>query len=656
LRVAVVIVAVIVSAILVNPLSDSPIGDDPTYALSVKHLYETGHLRLPDEAAASVVFQVLWGYLFCRPFGFSFAALHLSTLVLSLGGLLGFYSLCRRLVEATPASPGGSGWLPVLVTLTLWFNPIYFTLSFTFYSDVPFYALVILSCAAFVAGQMEPRRDLVYFALGCFFSTCAVLVRQYAIVVPVAVAVLLGSRVWRVRSRAWAWIFLGIPLVALVGFYVWLWTYHGVPTQFRFAQLEMLKSFRIARDICQVPIIAVFYIGLFALPLTLALLGSDLIRSWRERTEAPSAQRCGKSIGNAAAVRLTLLAVIGASAVFLYATSGRLMPYLTDSPITPRWGEGVSLALTLASALSAAMMVEMIWRHSEQWVCGILRRQARRILGITGGVALIGVLLASGLFDAVLERLVDRALVAYYADYTSRVAANRPLDFWRGRVGEFYGGAKQIIFAVALGGIGLSLVARRIARRTRDWSARQAVAVAPEVALGIVVIFLFVGVFILISCRFDRYIFIVFPLALVAGYRGLASHRLSLPGVVMGLLVFALVSVASTKTMISGTMALFRAGEELLRRGAGLEQINLSYTFNVWMLYEHGHRTMERTGQPSYWVYASRPDFLYFAERPEAPARVVLEVPFMNYLQLRRDRVQVWMRVPAESPPPAVVK
>jgi hypothetical protein len=43
------------------------------------------------------VAQILWGSLFCLPFGFSFTALRVSTWLLAVGGLCGLYLLLREL-------------------------------------------------------------------------------------------------------------------------------------------------------------------------------------------------------------------------------------------------------------------------------------------------------------------------------------------------------------------------------------------------------------------------------------------------------------------------------------------------------------------------------------------------------------------------------
>jgi dolichyl-phosphate-mannose--protein O-mannosyl transferase len=68
-------------------------------------------------------------------------AVRISTLVLSLVGVLGVYVLIRQLNRPR--------WLAMICALTLCFNPVYFSLSNTFMTDVPFAAWEILTSLFF---------------------------------------------------------------------------------------------------------------------------------------------------------------------------------------------------------------------------------------------------------------------------------------------------------------------------------------------------------------------------------------------------------------------------------------------------------------------------------------------------------------------------
>jgi hypothetical protein len=647
LKIVLLIVIVIASIVVVNPFYNYAVGDDWTYALSVQHLYQTGSLRLPDESAASLIFQVVWGYLFCVPFGFSFAALHLSTLVLSLAGLLGFHKLCDAIVGRAAVTGASADWVPLLATLTVWFNPVYFSLSFTFYTDVPFYALVLLALYFFVSSELKAetgeRRATRDFFLGSLCSCCAVLVRQYAIVVPFVVGVLIVTKQWRVRERRRKLILLSLPFLVLVGFYFWLVKYHGVPTQFAFSQLEMLKSYRMAHDLRHLPFIALFYVGLYALPLMPAVLASWLAHS--RRRESP----IGAPLG------LASLVLVG-YAMYAYFAEGMLMPYLTASPITPRFSTGIAIVLTLLAVLSAALMVQLVAQRTGGWMQEVAQTMERLIRVVTVVLVLCSIMLASGVLDDLLLRQIDSAITSYYQRYTSAVPASQSLDSWRARVGDFYSGAKEICYELTVLGVALTFVAVGI-RRRRGLSqppTHHSETVSNETKLALTLTIAFVVLFVLISCRFDRYVFIVFPILLIAGLRVLAVG-LHLRVAVGWVFVFAVVTIASAKTMIAGQGALWTAGQELLRRGVPIEEIRLNYTFDAYSLYLLGKRDVGKTGNPSYWAYAEAQKPKYIASRPDGGGQLVLEVPFTNYFKLASDRIEVW-KVSGEPQDRSVVK
>ena len=88
-------------SLLLHPYDNLPFVDDWTYAWSVEQLLKIGELRISDWSAHYPLAQILWGALFCRPFGFSFSALRVSTVVLAWLGALAFYASSRGLGPAT---------------------------------------------------------------------------------------------------------------------------------------------------------------------------------------------------------------------------------------------------------------------------------------------------------------------------------------------------------------------------------------------------------------------------------------------------------------------------------------------------------------------------------------------------------------------------
>ena len=157
--------------VALRPLQNAPFIDDWAYAWSVEHLLQTGALEMLDWSVSLSVAHVLWGALFCAPFGISFTALRLSTWVLSLLGLLGVYALLREL--------GASRRDTLLGVALVGFYPVYFILSFSFMTDVPFVAMVIWFFAALVRSV---RRDSAgALAAAVLFACLAVAIRPVGV-------------------------------------------------------------------------------------------------------------------------------------------------------------------------------------------------------------------------------------------------------------------------------------------------------------------------------------------------------------------------------------------------------------------------------------------------------------------------------------------
>jgi Dolichyl-phosphate-mannose-protein mannosyltransferase len=168
-------VIVVLSAaplVALRPLPNVPFIDDWTYAWAVEHLLDTGRLKILDWSVSLNVVHVLWGALFCLPFGFSFTALRLSTWVLSLLGLVGLYVLLREMGARRRDSLVG-------VALVA-FYPVYFILSFSFMTDVPFVVVVIWFFAALVCSRA--RESTAGLAAAIALACLAVAIRPLAVV------------------------------------------------------------------------------------------------------------------------------------------------------------------------------------------------------------------------------------------------------------------------------------------------------------------------------------------------------------------------------------------------------------------------------------------------------------------------------------------
>jgi 4-amino-4-deoxy-L-arabinose transferase-like glycosyltransferase len=168
---AILILPYFTAAIPLHLFANVPFHDDWTYAWSVEHLLKTGQLQVLDWSIHYPFAQILWGALFCLPFGFSFSALRVSTVVLAWLGAVALYGTLRELGRARSVS--------LIATLVLIANPVFFVLSFSFMTDVPFVS--VSNIAFFFILRGLHRRSSLELWLGCAFGACAFFIRQIAI-------------------------------------------------------------------------------------------------------------------------------------------------------------------------------------------------------------------------------------------------------------------------------------------------------------------------------------------------------------------------------------------------------------------------------------------------------------------------------------------
>ncbi len=157
------------SVLIVDPIGGFPIGDDWQYAYPVKTWIEKGVMEFKGIFAPNVLLQVAWGYLFCKiSGGFDFTWLRLSTLILGFLGVVYFFKILKR--------TAGSYKATCFTTLSLLFSPLFFYLSFTFFTDVPFLALFIFSIYSFM--KYLDFGKTKFLALAIFWSAASFYIRQ----------------------------------------------------------------------------------------------------------------------------------------------------------------------------------------------------------------------------------------------------------------------------------------------------------------------------------------------------------------------------------------------------------------------------------------------------------------------------------------------
>ena len=263
-------------ALLLGPFHNTPFVDDWTYAWSVEWLLQHATLKILEWSSNPNVVQVLWGALFCFPTGFSFAALRVSTWVLAVGCLWGLYWLLRELnISRRPA---------LLGTATLAVNPIFFMLSFTFMTDVPFLALTVW--ASFAMVRAVSTKQTKWLLAATILACLAIGVRVVGVVMPVAMAAVLLWRTDKWGRRHGRILLPLIPLIFLGGV-VWWGTQQGQHTvdisQLQNAPINRVHNLRYAFPLLPGILVddAAFFIGTVGLalvPLSSACLHAGLRR------------------------------------------------------------------------------------------------------------------------------------------------------------------------------------------------------------------------------------------------------------------------------------------------------------------------------------------------------------------------------------------
>lgn len=166
----------LICIILVNPIGDFPLNDDWSYGRNAKALALENKIYFDDWGAMTLIVHTMWGAFFCKIFGFSFTVLRFSTLLLGWAALL----MTNLFFQEGGMNKKQAGW----ATLLLAFNPFFFTNAFTYMTEVPFMFFFITS-SYFALKSINNKSDynIIFTTL---FSILAVLIRQHAVLVPLA--------------------------------------------------------------------------------------------------------------------------------------------------------------------------------------------------------------------------------------------------------------------------------------------------------------------------------------------------------------------------------------------------------------------------------------------------------------------------------------
>lgn len=162
------------AAWLVNPAGEFALNDDWSYWQALQALKHEGRIAATGWAGGgiSLISHLAWGGLFTSLLGESMVAARLSVMVMGLLGSLALLLLLRAAGASAVAALAGA--------LTLAANPLFFSQSFTFMTDVTCTSLAAMALWALYSGVR--RASLWLVCLGLLLCATALLTRQLAVV------------------------------------------------------------------------------------------------------------------------------------------------------------------------------------------------------------------------------------------------------------------------------------------------------------------------------------------------------------------------------------------------------------------------------------------------------------------------------------------
>lgn len=207
------------AVVVVNPIGDFPLNDDWSYALNVRNWVENRVFEFNDWAAMTQLTHILLGIGVTEVVGFSHTALRLTT----LGVVLGFvvWALSGR---AAHGASGGwdsqcAGTLETGRHVALIFNPLFFSLSFTFMTDVLFLILFLVAMDLLVRER---------WGWGTVIAVLATLTRQTGVGIGLSWVVAGAWGAGQTGRDIGRPLRLSILLIAVLGAYSILMAHFGV--------------------------------------------------------------------------------------------------------------------------------------------------------------------------------------------------------------------------------------------------------------------------------------------------------------------------------------------------------------------------------------------------------------------------------------------
>lgn len=156
------------------PVFEMGIMDDWSYAKTVQVYASTGHFAYNGWATAMLGWQIVWGALFVKLFGFSFTILRVAMLPITMACIFLFHQILQKF--------GVGPRNAVIGTLTLGLSPLFMPLADSFMSDIPglLVILICLYCCQRAIASSTARITILWLLLGAASNVAGGTVRQIA--------------------------------------------------------------------------------------------------------------------------------------------------------------------------------------------------------------------------------------------------------------------------------------------------------------------------------------------------------------------------------------------------------------------------------------------------------------------------------------------
>ena len=260
---------------IANPSGEFPLNDDWAYNKSLLTFFDTCELKFVSWSAMTLVSQLFLGSVFCKIFGFSFLMLRILSATIGLMGILFSYKTLRLLNIPVQTS--------FFISILLLSNPLFFSLSNSFMTDIYFYSFSVISFFFIVKCLNDGK--LIWLILVTLFIITATMVRQIGVLItiPFLIVFLIRFGYRDIRTVLKAITPFALTLIALLFFNDWLnQTNKQVTTYFSIGTAVSEMGFKTLEHLFYRIGTAGMTLGFFLFPLLILNL-SDFKKSFLKK-------------------------------------------------------------------------------------------------------------------------------------------------------------------------------------------------------------------------------------------------------------------------------------------------------------------------------------------------------------------------------------